>query len=103
VVFRLLYLVFILLLGWLTLLSRAPSAKDVEILILRHEVVLAYRVLRELPTMRRPPVWACTSPLTAGHVTGAEGRSFPTGRAGRPLQVLSISRSRAVPSTGIAG
>ena len=41
--FRLLYLIFIRLLGWLTLLSRAPSSKDVEILILRHEVAVLRR------------------------------------------------------------
>jgi hypothetical protein len=40
VAFRLLYLIFIRLLGWLTLLRCAPSAKDVEMLILRHEVAL---------------------------------------------------------------
>ena len=41
--FRLLYLIFIRLLGGLKLLSRAPSAKDVEILILRHEVAVLRR------------------------------------------------------------
>ena len=41
--FRLLYLIFIRLLGWLTLLSRASSSKDVEILILRHEVAVLRR------------------------------------------------------------
>ena len=41
--FRLLYLIFIRLLGFLTLLSRASSSKDVEILILRHEVALLRR------------------------------------------------------------
>ena len=49
--FRLLYLIFIRLLDWLTLLSHASSSKDVEILILRHEVAV----------LRRPnprPVWA---------------------------------------------
>jgi hypothetical protein len=40
VAFRLLYLIFIRLLGWLTLLSRAPSSRNVEILILRHEVAV---------------------------------------------------------------
>ena len=41
--FRLLYLIFIRLLGFLTLLSRASSSKDVEILILRHEVAVLRR------------------------------------------------------------
>jgi hypothetical protein len=39
---RLLYLIFSQLLGWLMLLSRASSSKDVELLVLRHEV--AYSV-----------------------------------------------------------
>ena len=41
--FRFLYLIFIRLLGFLTLLSRASSSKDVEILILRHEVAVLRR------------------------------------------------------------
>jgi putative transposase len=41
--FRLLYLIFIRLLGFLTLLSRTSSSKDVEILILRHEVAVLHR------------------------------------------------------------
>ena len=40
---RLLYLIFIRLLGFLTLLSRTSSSKDVEILILRHEVAVLRR------------------------------------------------------------
>ena len=35
---RLLYLILLGLLGWLTLLGRASSSKDVELLVLRHEV-----------------------------------------------------------------
>lgn len=34
---RLLYLVFCRVLGWLTLLRSSSAAKDVEILVLRHE------------------------------------------------------------------
>ena len=41
--FRFLYLIFIRLLGFLTLVSRASSSKDVEILILRHEVAVLRR------------------------------------------------------------
>ena len=40
---RLLYLIFSQLLSWLTLLPRAPSSKDVELLVLRHEVAVLRR------------------------------------------------------------
>jgi putative transposase len=38
VLFRLLYVVTLGLFGWLGLLARSGAAKDVEILILRHEL-----------------------------------------------------------------
>ncbi len=58
--FRLLYLIFIRLLGLLTLLSRTSSSKDVEILILRHEVALLRR------TNPRPRLdWADRAVLAA--------------------------------------
>jgi len=38
-----LYLIFIQLLGWLLLLSRTPASKDLELLVLRHKVVLLRR------------------------------------------------------------
>ena len=40
---RLLYLIFSQLLSWLTLLPRASSSKDVELLVLRHEVAVLRR------------------------------------------------------------
>jgi putative transposase len=40
---RLLYLIFSRLLSWLTLLPRASSSKDIELLVLRHEVAVIRR------------------------------------------------------------
>jgi hypothetical protein len=41
--FRLAYLILARTLSWLTLLSRSDAAKDVEILVLRHEVAVLRR------------------------------------------------------------
>jgi hypothetical protein len=46
VLFRLLYLISVTIFGWLRLLARSTATKDIEILILRHEVMVLRRQLR---------------------------------------------------------
>jgi hypothetical protein len=57
--FRLLYLIFVRVCGWLVLLSRSAASKNAELLMLRHGVAVLRRAIRGPgstgPTARSSP------------------------------------------------
>lgn len=50
VLFRLLYAISVTMFGWLRLLARSAAAKDIEILVLRHEVTVLRHQLKPRPS-----------------------------------------------------
>src|ERR1017187_8380800 len=60
VTFRLLYLIFARLCGWLVLLPRSDGVKNTEILVLRHQIAVLQRQVRS-PRL----TWADRAVLTA--------------------------------------
>ena len=62
--FRLLYMISVKVFSWLGLLARSTAAKDVEILLLRHEISVLRRQVGK-PRLSWPDRAILTGPLAA--------------------------------------
>jgi putative transposase len=69
VLIRVLYLLMVRVFGWLVLLARSGTSKEVEILVLRHEVaVLRRQVARPKPDWADRAVIAALARLLPSHL-----------------------------------
>jgi putative transposase len=121
VLLRLLYLIFVRLLGWLVLLGRSSASKDVELLVLRHEVAVLRRanpkprlewadravfagLIRVLPKVLRECRWVTPGTILRWHrCLVARKWTYPH-RLGRPpldeVITLLIERWPGEPDLG---
>ena len=98
---RLLYLIFDRLLNWLTLLGRTPASKDVELLVLCHEVaVLRPRAATAASTASRAPLLSTSDLL---HSEQRESSAVATLGSGGDMARLPEPSAARRPRPSAAG
>ena len=123
--FRLLYLIFVRLCGWLALLPRSDNGKDTEILVLRHQIAVLQRqvsspglsradravlaaLTRRLSAARRRQLSLIVTPRTLlrWHAELVRRRwTYPRRKPGRPrtgppIRRLALEMARDNPTWG---
>jgi hypothetical protein len=98
---HLLYMIFVRLCGWLVLLGRSSASKDIELLVLRHEVAVLRR------TKCKPRLdWADRAILSGADASSAA--NCPDGPAGHPRHRPTVASPHGhqevdLPEPGQAG
>jgi hypothetical protein len=91
-------LITIRLFGWLALLGRSLASKEVEIMVVRHEVMVLRRQVARPAGLGRPGGPGGIGPAAAGRSAGR-----PAGYAGNPAGVASPSPHPPMDLPGPAG